>query len=136
MGTPLDLFDDVMFEELNDEGESAERVFAQFQGIEMELSVPVHIVNAAPNKVEAMNHYRIQGFVNEGQTLEGGFVGWFAEGDNRFTFEFRQGEWRITKWIDRAFDEKKVIIANGIDPAAVVPPDAKLIATWGNIKIR
>ena len=112
MGTRLEAFDDVMFEELKDEGKSAERVFAQFQGIELELSVPTQIVNAAPERVEAMNHYRIQGFVNEGHAFEGGFLGWFAEGDNRFTFEFRQGEWRITKWLDRAFDKEKVIIAN------------------------
>ena len=75
MGTPANLVDDVMFEELKDEGQSAERVFARFQAIELELSHPVHIINAVPNRVEAMNHYRIQGFVNEGHTLEGGFVG-------------------------------------------------------------
>ena len=133
MGTPANLVDDVMFEELKDEGQSAERVFARFQAIELELSHPVHIINAVPNRVEAMNHYRIQGFVNEGHTLEGGFVGWFAEGDNRFTFELRQGEWRITKWLDNAFDAKMIQVANNV----VQPePGGKLMATWGDIKIR
>ena len=133
MGTPANLVDDVMFEELKDEGQSAERVFARFQAIELELSRPVHIINAVPNRVEAMNHYRIQGFVNEGHTLEGGFVGWFAEGDNRFTFELRQGEWRITKWLDNAFDAKMIQVANNV----VQPePGGKLMATWGDIKIR
>ena len=133
MGTPANLVDDVMFEELKDEGQSAERVFARFQAIELELSHPVHIINAVPNRVEAMNHYRIQGFVNEGHTLEGGFVGWFAEGDNQFTFELRQGEWRITKWLDNAFDAKMIQVANNV----VQPePGGKLIATWGDIKIR
>ena len=133
MGTPADPFDDVTFDELKDEGESAERIFTQFQAIEMELSHPIHIINAAPKRIEAMNHYRIQGFANEGHTLEGGFIGWFAEGDNRLTFEFRQGEWRIAKWLDDAFNAEMVKIANN-----VVQPElgGKLIATWGSIKIR
>ena len=133
MGTPANLVDDVMFEELKDEGQSAERVFARFQAIELELSHPVHIINAVPNRVEAMNHYRIQGFANEGHVLEGGFLGWFAEGDNRFTFEFRQGEWRITKWLDNAFDAKMIQVANNV----VQPePGGKLVTMWGQIKIR
>ena len=133
MGTHLEPVDDVMFDELKDEGKSAERVFAMYQGIELELSFPVNIVNAAPKKVEAWNHYRLQGFVNEGHVLEGGFLGWFAEGDNRFTFEFRQGEWRITKWLDNAFDAKMIQVANNV----VQPePGGKLVTMWGQIKIR
>ena len=58
---------------------------------------------------------------------------WFAEGDNQFTFELRQGEWRITKWLDNAFDAKMIQVANNV----VQPePGGKLIATWGDIKIR
>lgn len=133
MGTPADPFDDVTFDKLKDEGKSAGRVFAQFQAIEMELSHPIHIISAAPKRIEAMNHYRIQGFVNEGHALEGGFLGWFAEGDNRLIFEFRQGEWRITKWLDNAFNVEMIKIANNV----VQPePGGKLIATWGTIKIR
>ena len=133
MGTLADPFDDVMFEELKDEGKSAARVFAMYRDIELELSFPAHIVNAVPKKVEALNHYRIQGFVNEGHALESGFLGWFAEGNNKFTFEFRQGEWRITKWLDDAFNAEMIKIANNV----VQPePGGKLIATWGSIKIR
>ena len=146
MGTPADLFDDVMFDELKDEGKSAERVFAMYQGVELELSFPANIINAAPKRVEASHHnaapkrveashhYRIQGFANEGHVLEGGFLGWFAEGNNRFIFEFRQGEWRITKWIDEAFDIEK--IRAGINPAPAAHPGGKLITMWGIIKIR
>ena len=137
MGTFADPFDDVMFEELKDEGKSAARVFAQYRDIELELSFPAHILNAAPKKVEALNHYRIQGFANEGHALEGGFLGWFAEGRNKFTFEFRQGEWRITKWMDEAFDAE--MIRAGINPAPAAPaakPGGKLITMWGIIKIR
>ena len=137
MGTFADPFDDVMFEELKDEGKSAARVFAMYRDIELELSFPAHIVNAAPKKVEALNHYRIQGFANEGHVLEGGFLGWFAEGRNKFTFEFRQGEWRITKWRDEAFDAE--MIRAGINPAPAAPaakPGGKLITIWGIIKTR
>ena len=136
MGTRLAPFDDVMFNELKDEGKSAHRVFAMYRDIELELSFPADIINAAPKRVEALNHYRIQGFANEGHVLEGGFLGWFAEGDNRFTFEFRQGEWRITKWMDEAFDAEA--IRAGINPAPAAPaakPDGKLITMWGMIKI-
>ena len=135
MGTFADPFDDVIFKELKDERKSAEQVFAKYRDIELELSFPAHIINAAPKKVEAFNHYRIQGFVNEGHALEAGFLGWFAEGHNKFTFEFRQGEWRLTKWKDEAFDEKQ--IRAGINPARAAPaakPDGKLITMWGIIK--
>ena len=137
MGTFADPFDDVMFEELKEEGKSAARVFAMYRDIELELSFPAHILNAAPKKVEVLNHYRIQGFANEGHALEGGFLGWFAEGNNKFTFEFRQGEWRITKWMDEAFDAE--MIRAGINPAPAAPaakPGGKLITMWGIIKIR
>ena len=138
MGTFADPFDDVMFEELKDEGKSADRVFAKYRDIELELSFPAHIVNAAPKKVEGWSHYRIQGFVNEGHVLEGGFLGWFAEGDNKFTFEFRQGEWRITKWIDEAFDAEAIKAAANKDVNFVpgVHPAGKIAAMWGIIKIR
>ena len=98
------------------------------------LSLPAHIVNAAPKRIEAMSHYRIQGFVNEGHALDGGFLAWFAEGDNRFTFEFRQGEWRITKWIDEAFDVEA--IKAGINPAPAAHPGGKLVTMWGIIKTK
>ena len=138
MGTHLDPFDDVMFEELKDEGKSAERVFAKYRDIELELSLPVHIIDAAPKKVEGWSHYRIQGFVNEGHALEGGFLGWFAEGSNKFTFEFRQGEWRITDWRDEAFDAEAIKAAanKGINLAPAAHPGGKLVTMWGIIKIR
>ena len=139
MGTFADPFDDVIFEELKDEGKSAERIFARYRDIELELLLPVRILDTEPKavlkKVEAWSHYRIQGFVNEGQALEGGFLGWFAEGRSSFTFEFRQQAWRITKWRDEAFDEEK--IRAGINPAPAAPavhPGGKLITMWGLIK--
>lgn len=50
MGTFADLFDDVGFNELKDEGKSAARVFAMYRDIELELSFPADIGNAAPKQ--------------------------------------------------------------------------------------
>ena len=83
-----------------------------------------------------MTHYRIQAFANDGHALEGGFLAWYAEGDVRFTFEFREEEWRITKWLDEAFDVQAIQIFNrGIKPEVAVNPIDKLVSTWGRIKL-
>ena len=101
MATPEDRFDDLIIDELKREGQSAARVFENFQNIGLKILRPAQIINAAPVRIEAITHYyRIQAFANDGHALEGGFLAWFAEGDARFTFEFREEEWRITKWLD------------------------------------
>ena len=104
MGTPEDASDDVSFTDIQEERDSAVRVFERFDDIEIEISA-LEIKMVSESQAIARHHYRIQGFVAEGERLEGGFTGWFAEGDNEFTFERRrtadgQMEWRITKWMD------------------------------------
>ena len=106
MGTPTDPSDDVIFDDIRDELESAKRVFSAYQDIEIEISDP-DITLVGDNKAIVRNHYKIQGFVADGTSLEGGYTGWYAEGDNEFTFEKREApdgtvEWRITQWIDEA----------------------------------
>lgn len=136
MATPHDRFDDVIFDELKLEGQSAAGVFAHFQDIGVQILCPAQITNAAPERIEAMTHYRIQAFANDGHALEGGFLAWYAEGDVRFTFEFREEEWRITKWLDEAFDVQAIQIFNrGIKPEVAVNPIDKLVSTWGRIKL-
>ena len=114
MGTKKDKTDDVEFDDIRQERDSAVRVFARFQDIEIETSPPEIQLNADRTKAEVRNHYRIQGFVSSGESLEGGFTGWFAEGDNVFTFELRNGEWRITEWMDEAFSEEEIQRANNL----------------------
>lgn len=121
MGTKNDKTDDVVFDDIRDERDSAQRVFARFQDIEIELSEPPEVqLNTDRTRAEVRNHYRIQGFVADGDSLEGGFTGWFAEGDNVFTFELRtdkdsgKQEWRITEWSDEAFSEEQIRAANNI----------------------
>ena len=135
MATPHDRFDDVIFDELKSEGQSAARVFARFQDIGLQIFRPAQIINAAPERLEAMIHYRIQAFANDGHALEGGFLAWYAEGDARFTFEFREEEWRITKWLDDAFDVQEILEFNeGIKLEVAANPIDKLASTWGRIK--
>ena len=121
MGTDADKTDDVIFDDIRDERDSAQRVFARFQDIEIELSEPPEIqLNADRTRAEVRNHYRIQGFVADGDSLEGGYTGWFAEGNNVFTFELRTNEdsdkqeWRITEWRDEAFSEEQIRAANNL----------------------
>lgn len=115
MGTDGDTTDDLEFDDIRDERDSATRVFSRFQDIEIELSVPPEIaITEDGNQAEVRNHYRIQGFVADGESLEGGFTGWFAEGDNLFIFDKRNGEWRITEWHDEAFNDEEIRIANNL----------------------
>ncbi|MCZ6679911.1 MAG: hypothetical protein O7E52_21975 [Candidatus Poribacteria bacterium] len=115
MGTDADTTDDVIFEDIRTERDAAIRVFARFQDIEIELSEPPEIeLNEERTQATVRNHYRIQGFVADGESLEGGYQGWFAEGDNVFTFELRDGEWRITEWHDEAFSTEEIRAANNL----------------------
>lgn len=115
LGTDGDKTDDLLFDDIRDERASAIRVFSQFQDIEIELSVPPEIeLNQESDRAEVRNHYRIQGFVADGESLEGGYTGWFAEGDNLFIFEKRNGEWRISEWHDEAFNDEEIRIANNL----------------------
>ena len=108
MGTPQDPSDDFTTDNLKDELESARVIFAQYQDIKIEVSEPVVTVM---NDTEAMvkNHYKIQGFAEGSVLTDGKRAGWYAEGDNEFTFEQRKAEsgaqeWRIAQWHDRAIN--------------------------------
>ena len=144
LGTDVDRRDDVVFDNLRLERDAAKGTFARFQDIRLELSQPPHIMDIRENRLDAMNHYRLVGFANDGEALVGGFLAWFAEGDTRLTFERRNGEWRIARWIDEAFNEEEVVIANNINPAKEIQPGiirgvhprGKLATMWGLIKVR
>ena len=121
MGTNDDKTDDVVFDDIRDERDAAKRVFDMFQDIEIELSEPPEIqLNTDRTRAEVRNHYRIQGFVADGEALEGGFTGWFAEGNNVFSFELRRNkdsskqEWRITEWLDEAYSKEEIRAANNL----------------------
>ncbi len=115
MGTDGDKTDDLEFDDIREERDAATRVFEKFQDIEIELSVPPEIsMNEDSTQAEVRNHYRIQLFISDGHSLEGGFSGVYAEGDNLFIFEKRNEEWRIVEWHDEAFNEEEIRIANNL----------------------
>ena len=121
MGTDQDKTDDYEFTDIRQERESAIRVFSSYQDLEIEISEPPEItLDEDRTRAEVRNHYRIQGFVADGESLQGGYTGWYAEGDNIFTFEYRQNqetqkkEWRITEWIDEAFTKEEIESANNL----------------------
>ncbi|MFC1719298.1 hypothetical protein ACFL6S_36955 [Candidatus Poribacteria bacterium] len=110
-----DIGDDVSFDEWEEERDSAIRVFTKYRNIEIEISDPpeVEILDSAKTKAEVRNHYKIQLFVPEGTSLPGGYEAYFAEGDNIFTFDFRENgngeqEWRITEWRQNEYSEEEI----------------------------
>ena len=115
-GTDGDKTDDLEFDDIREERNAATRVFEKFQDIEIELSVPpeITILNKDSTQAEVRNHYRIQLFISDGHSLEGGFQGVYAEGDNLFIFQKRNSEWRIVEWYDEAFSNEEIRIANNL----------------------
>lgn len=114
VGTDNDPSDDVIFDDWRLERDAAIRIFKAFQNIEIEISEPpeIKILNSERTKAEVRNHYKIQAFVSGDTSLPGGYNGWFGEGDNVFTFELRNGEWRIIEWRDEAFSPEEITAAN------------------------
>ena len=121
MATDDDVADDVLFDSWEQERDSAIRVFKNYRNIELEISEPpeVKILNEDKTKAEVRNHYKIQFFVPEGTSLPGGYEAYYAEGDNLFTFEYRdngsgQVEWRITEWRQNEYTEEEIRFANNL----------------------
>ena len=110
-----DVGDDLTFDEWKEERDSAIRVFQNYRNIEIEISEPpdVKILNEDKTKAEVQNHYKIQLFVPEGSSLPGGYEALYAEGENIFTFDFKdkgngQEEWRITEWRQNEFSREEI----------------------------
>ena len=107
--------DDIIFDEWEEERDSAIRVFSKYRNIEIEISEPpeVKILSDDETRAEVRNHYKIQLFVPEGTSLPGGYEALYAEGDNIFIFDFRQNssgqeEWRITEWRQNEYTEEEI----------------------------
>ena len=110
-----DVGDDLTFDEWKEERDSAIRVFQNYRNIEIEISEPpdVKILNEEKTKAEVQNHYKIQLYVPEGSSLPGGYEALYAEGENIFTFDYKdkgngQEEWRITEWRQNEFSREEI----------------------------
>lgn len=113
--TDDDVGDDIIFNEWEEERDSAIKVFSKYRNIEIEISEPpeVKILSDDETRAEVRNHYKIQLFVPEGTSLPGGYEALYAEGDNIFIFDFRQNsngqeEWRITEWRQNEYTEEEI----------------------------
>ena len=109
MGTPADTTDDVKFNDIREERESAIRVFSLYQNIQIEFVDPPEVdLDESKTRAEVRIHYEITGFVADGVSLRGGHDGWYAEGE--FLFVLRKVldrggcQWRITRWFDKAIN--------------------------------
>ncbi len=107
--------DDVIFDQWDQERESAIKVFKNYRNIELEITDPpgVKILDEARTQAEVTNHYKIQFYVPEGTSLPGGYEAYYAEGDNTFIFDYRdvgngKKEWRITQWRDNALSAEEI----------------------------
>ena len=110
-----DVGDDVIFDEWEEERDSAIKIFQKYRNIEIEISDPpeVQILDEAETKAEVRNHYKIQLYVPEGTSLPGGYEALYAEGDNIFIFDYRdngngQEEWRITEWRQNEYSREEI----------------------------
>jgi len=120
-GTDSDTSDDIIFDDIQQEQESAIRVFRKFQDIEVEISEPpkIEILNTERTKAEVRNHYKAQFIIADGTSLEGGYTGYYVEGDSIFTFELKKAsngerEWRITVWKDEGYSPEEINAANNL----------------------
>jgi hypothetical protein len=120
-GTDSDTSDDIIFDDIQLERNAAIKVFRQFQDIEIEISEPpqIEIMNTERTKAEVRNHYKVQFIIADGTSLEGGYTGYYAEGDSIFTFEQKKApndemEWRITEWKDEAYSPEEIKAANNL----------------------
>lgn len=121
MATDDNVGDDVVFEDWEQERESAIHIFEEYRNIELEMSEPpdVNILNEERTSAEVRNHYKVQFYVPEGTSLPGGYEAYYAEGDNIFKFDFRDNgngeqEWRITEWRQHEFNEQEINEAWGL----------------------
>jgi hypothetical protein len=127
--TTDDPVDDVVFEDIQRERESAQRLFAKFGDFEIKFDTK-EFVEVDRAKVELGNHYQLLTSINIGLGLPGGHSKVFAEGDNTFTFRKRGDKWRVSRWEQEEMSVEEVKRAR----PELLPPEGALIQTWGGLK--
>ena len=107
MGTPNNSNDDVKWG-YRDERESALRVFSLYRNIQIKLVYPLEVeLNESRTRAEVRTRYEITALVRDGVSLEGGYDGWYVEGDFLFVLQKTVQnrlvcQWRIISWFDKA----------------------------------
>jgi hypothetical protein len=125
--------DDVMFEHIQQERDSAEQMFGTFHGFEVEF-IEEQLEEIDGAEVEVRNRYELVASIAPGKGLPDGYQKVFSKGSNLLTFKNRDGEWRISRWEQEEMsqDEVRKEIAKGT--AKLFPPEGALLMHWGMLK--
>lgn len=109
-GTEFDTSDDVILKSIDQEREATQQVFARFKNIMMELT-DIEVVSSTTNdsnEAKVQCKYKIQ-FVMETVENNCNYIGYYAEGENTFTFRKLESiGWRISIWEDKAYSPQTI----------------------------
>ena len=127
--------DDVMFDHIKGESDSAERLFDAFQRFEVEFKTE-QLVEVDGAEIEVRNQYELVASIPPGMALPGGHLKVFAKGSNFFTFKERDGKWRISRWEQEEMspDEVEKAIVEAV--VELFPQEGALVMNWGMLKAR
>ncbi len=100
------VLDDGTILNIKEEEEATKRVFDKFKEIVMEIPDPT-IDFLSETKAEVKTSYKIQFILKDNTSDQCVYEGYYAEGENTFTFRFDttedgKNEWRIARWKDKA----------------------------------
>ena len=117
-GTPGDTSDDLRITDIKEEEKYVKQIFDKFDDVVVEYS-DFEPDFSPDGTAQVDTQYKINLILQE--PIEGGYYGYYAEGNNIFTFERRGNEWRIKKWEDKASS-----LEDSIYGASLIPLDEDL----------
>ena len=125
-----DLADDIVFENIELEKDSAQRLFESYDDFVIEFGTE-DIKKIDETIYEVKNSYELVASVALGKILPGGYQKVFAKGNNTFIFK-KRADWRISRWEQEEMTPEEIEAAK----AKIFPPGGALIQTWGMLKLR
>lgn len=127
-----DPWDDVMFDDVEEERGSIQGLFAKYDDFSIEFRMEEFTeIDAA--EAELRGHYRMVASVERGMALPGGYLKVFAEGENIFTLKKRNGRWRISHWKQEEMSKEE--IERECVEENICPPEGVLPHAWGVLKV-
>ncbi len=123
--------DDVMFDDIEEERDSVERLFAEYKSFDVEFGTK-EFTEVSAVEYEVRSHYRLLVSIKDGKSLPGGYKKMFAEGENIFTLKKRGNEWRISHWEQEEMSPNEIMWI--CDKKDICPPEDALLNVWGALK--